>query len=142
MRRAAVRAAGCAAAALLLASSVARAGDLVSAPISHASGFESVTCHLVNGHPTKDLIVEDFFIEDVNTSTSFGSSTSGACTGLPPWTVPPRRGCGRDLIVLSACDPPNSCFCFARVKGTAKFVRARIIGTVTGSSTTVSADLE
>jgi hypothetical protein len=142
MRSAAARAAGCAAGALLLAASLARAGDLTSTPISHASGFDAVTCHLVNGHPTKDLIVEEFFIEDVNTSTAFGSSASGACSGLPPWTLPPRRGCGRDLIVVSACDPPNACFCWARFKGSPKTVRGRIIGTVTGTSTTVSADLE
>jgi hypothetical protein len=128
--------------AVLLAPGAPRAADLASAPISHAAGFQSVTCHFVNAHPKKDLIVERFFIEDVNSSTGYGSATSGPCTGAPPWTVPPNRGCSRDLILVAACDEPNGCYCSVRVKGSAKAVRGRIIGTVTGSTATVSADLQ
>ena len=100
-----------AALALLSAAGLAEAADLASVPISHASGFGTVTCHILNVHPTKDLIAGSLFIDDVNSSTAYGSSSSGPCTGTPPWPVPPGRGCGRDLITLAACDPPNACYC-------------------------------
>ena len=121
--------------ALVALPSFAAAGQLSSAPLSHPSGFQKVECHLVNGG-TKDLIVDSFFIDDVNTSTGFGSSVTGPCTGLPPWTIPPKRGCSRSLIVVSACNQPNACFCFAEVKGSTKYVRGNLIGTVNASTLT------
>jgi hypothetical protein len=125
---------------VMLAPFLAAAAQLVSAPLSHPSGFQEVECHIVNAG-TKDLRVDRFFIEDVNTSTGFGSSASGACTGLPPWTVPPGRGCSRSLIVVSACNQPNGCYCLAEVGGSAKNVRGNLIGTANGSTLTFMAEL-
>ncbi len=121
--------------ALMALPSLAAAGQLTSAPLSHPSGFQKVECHLVNGG-TKDLIVDSFFIEDVNSSTGFGSSVTGPCTGLAPWTIPPKRGCSRSLLLVAACDQPNACFCFAEFSGSTKNVRGNLIGTVNGSTLT------
>lgn len=126
--------------ALVALPSLAAAGQLTSAPLSHPLGFQKVECHLVNGG-TKDLVVDSFFIEDVNTSTAFGSSVTGPCTGLPPWTIPPKRGCSRSLIIVAACNQPNACFCFAEFSGGTKNVRGNLIGTVNGSSLTFTEPL-
>jgi hypothetical protein len=126
--------------AVVLVPCLAAAAQLVSAPLSHPSGFQEVECHLVNAG-RKDLRVDRFFIEDVNSATSFGSSGSGACTGLPPWTVPPGRGCSRSLIVTAACNQPNACYCLAEVGGSAKNVRGNLVGTVNASSLTFMAEL-
>jgi hypothetical protein len=126
--------------ALVALPSLAAAGQLTSAPLSHPLGFQKVECHLVNGG-TKDLVVNSFFIDDVNSSTGFGSSVGGPCTGLPPWTIPPKRGCSRDLIITAACDQPNACFCYAEFSGSAKNVRGNFIGTVNGSTLTLTEEL-
>ncbi len=126
--------------AVLLAPCLAAAGQLVSAPLSHPLGFQEVECHFVNAG-TKDLTVDRFFIEDVNSSTGFGSTPSGPCTGLPPWTVPPSRGCSRSLIVVTACNQPNACFCKVEFSGSTKNVRGNLVGTVNGSTLTFMAEL-
>ncbi len=117
--------------------SLVAAGQLTSAPLSHPLGFQKVECHLVNGG-TKDLIVDSFFIEDVNSSTNFGATGTGVCTGLPPWTIPPKRGCGRSLVIVAACDQPNACFCFAEFSGSTKTVRGNLVATVSGSTLTLT----
>lgn len=88
-----------------------------------------------------DLRVDQFFIEDVNTSTAFGSASSGPCTGFPPWTVPPGRGCSRSLNVVSACDQPNACFCRVEFGGSAKNVRGNLVATVNASTLTLTEPL-
>jgi hypothetical protein len=125
---------------VLLTPCLGAAAQLVSAPLSHPGGFQEVECHIVNAG-TKDLRVDRFFIEDVNSSTAFGSSASGACTGLPPWFVPPGRGCSRSLIVVTACNQPNACYCLAEVGGSAKNVRGNLIGTVNGTTLTFTSEL-
>jgi hypothetical protein len=120
---------------LAVVPSLAAAGQLASAPLSHPSGFQKVECHIVNAG-TKDVTVDSFFIEDVNTSTSFGSSATGPCTGFPPWTIPPKRGCSRSLIIPGACDQPNACFCYAEFSGSARNTRGNLIGTVNASTLT------
>jgi hypothetical protein len=126
--------------AVLLLPCLAAAGQLVSAPLSHPSGFQEVDCHFVNAG-TRDLRVDRFLIEDVNTATSFGSAASGPCTGSPPWTVPPSRGCSRSLIVVAACNQPNACFCKVEFSGSPKNVRGNLIGTVNSSTLTFTAEL-
>jgi hypothetical protein len=128
--------------ASLLVAAAAGAVDLVTAPISHAAGFQLVVCDLVNGHPTKSLVVESFDMEDVENGAVYSTSKGGPCAGTPPWTVPPLRGCSAQLITISVCTSPNGCFCFARVKGSRKFVRGRLTGTVAGSTIAITAELE
>ena len=125
---------------VVLTPCLAAAAQLVSAPLSHPAGFQEVECHIVNGG-TKDLRVDRFFIEDVNSSTGFGSSATGVCTGIPPWTVPPGRGCSRSLAVVAACNQPNACYCLVEVGGSAKNVRGSLIGTVNASSLTFTSEL-
>lgn len=127
--------------AIVLTPCAAAARGVASSPLSHPSGFQKVECHIVNVG-TRDLVVDRFVIEDVNSSTSFGSSASGSCTGLPPWTVPPGRGCSRSLILVSACTQPNACFCQADFSGSAKNVRGNFIGTINASTLSLTSDLK
>lgn len=119
----------------------AHAASLTSAPLSHPAGFQSVTCHIINGG-TKDIVVEGFLIEDVNSLTAYGSSYSGACTGTPPWTLAPGRGCSRQLTGPTACNQPDACYCTATISGSSKFVRGSMVATVNASTTTLTSDLK
>lgn len=125
--------------ALPLAS--ARAGSMTSAPLSHPAGFQSVTCHIINGG-TKDVVVDSFIIEDVTSATSYGNIYAGICTGAGPWTLAPGRGCSRQLTAPSACNQPDACYCSASISGSSKTIRGSLVATVNASTTTLTSDLK
>lgn len=124
---------------LLLTAGAANAATLGSTPISHGSGFSSVACHIVNTG-TKPVVVDYFFIKPIITTVSHGNDFVG-CVGSPPYTVQPGQGCTRRMVNPAICNQPEACFCNAVIKGNAKTVRGTMIGTVTGSTATVTSEL-
>lgn len=127
------------AASLVFSAAAAQAVMLNSNPISHGSGFSSVTCHIVNTG-TKPITVELFFIEPIITTVSHANDYTG-CLGSPPYTVQPGQGCTRRMTNPAICNQPEACYCYASIKGNGKTVRGTMIGTVTGSTATVTSEL-
>jgi len=123
----------------LATTSAADAAQLSSNPISHGSGFSSVVCHIVNTG-TKPLVLGSFFIEPIITTVSHANDFSG-CTGFGPYTIQPGQGCSRRMTTPSVCNQLDACYCYAAVEGSTKTVRGILIGTVTGSTTTVTSEL-
>lgn len=123
----------------LVATGAAHAGQLNSNPISHGSGFSSVTCHVVNTG-TKPIVLDSFFIEPIITTVNHANDFSG-CQGSPPYTIEPGQGCTRRMTNPSVCNQLDACYCYASVKGSSKAVRGLLIGTVTGSTATVTSEL-
>jgi len=117
----------------------ANAASFVSMPLSHPAGFQSLTCHIVNGG-TKNIVVDYFWIDDVEVASSY-ANTSVGCTGPGPWTIEPGKGCSRQMGFLPACNQPDACFCMASISGSTTGVRGNFIGTVTGSTTTLTSEL-
>lgn len=127
-------------AAMLLAPlSAAHAILLASNPITHGSGFSTVACTLVNAGD-KPLVVETFFIEPIVTTVSHANEYTG-CLGAPPYTIQPGQGCTRRMTSPSVCNPGDACYCYAKVKGSSKVVRGLLVGTVSGSTATVTSEL-
>lgn len=127
-------------AAMLLAPlSAAHAILLASNPITHGSGFAAVNCSLVNAGD-KPIVVESFFIEPIVTTTSYANEYGG-CNGAPPYTIQPGQGCTRRMVLPSVCSPTDACYCYATVKGSSKVVRGLLVGTVSGSTATVTSEL-
>jgi hypothetical protein len=127
-------------AATPLVAGVAGAATLVSMPLSHPAGFQSVTCHIVNGG-TKPIVVDYFWIDDVEVAASYANSSVG-CTGPGPWTIAPRAGCSRQFSVPTACNQPDACFCMASVSGNTAAVRGSFIATVNASTTVLTSELK
>lgn len=127
------------AAALLVAGS-AQAATLAAAPLSHPSGLQTVTCHIVNAG-TKTVTVQAFWIDDVEVAASY-ANTSVGCTGPGPWTLAPGAGCSRQFGFPSACAQPDACYCSAEIKGNPKGVRGNFIATVTGSTAVLTSEMK
>jgi len=127
----------CAATSLL--AGLANAASLVSAPLSHPAGFQSLTCHIINGG-TKAIVVSDFRIDDVEVSSTYANTAAG-CPGFGPWTLGPGEGCSRSMGVLAACAQPDGCYCRAVVSGSTTSVRGNFIGTVNSSTTVMTSEL-
>lgn len=119
--------------------SAAHAGLIASNPISHGSGFSSVACNIVNVG-TKPIVVDSFWIKQIVASPAYGVSSNG-CSGFGPYTIQPGAGCTRRVNDASICNQPDACYCWAEVSGSAKLLRGTIIGTVSGSTTTVTNEL-
>jgi hypothetical protein len=118
----------------------ALAGQLTSVPLSHAAGFQSVVCHIVNAG-TKDMTVVAFDIR--RAFGAFPAATpSGACTGSPPWTVSPGAGCSLAITLPSLCDQPNGCYCRVEFAGGPKSLRGNVVGTANGSTVALTAELK
>ena len=119
--------------------SAADAAQIASNPISHGSGFSSVACSIVNVG-SKPIVVEDFWMKQIVASPSYGVSSNG-CSGSGPYTIQPGAGCTRRINDPTICNQPDACYCWANVGGSAKLLRGTIVGTVSGSTTTVSNEL-
>jgi hypothetical protein len=126
-------------AAVAFAASSASAAMLVSQPLSHPAGFQSVTCHIINGG-TKPITVDSFWIDDVEVAASYGNTFLG-CTGQGPWVLQPGQGCSRQFSFPSACNQPDACYCRASVSGSLTSVRGSFIATVNRSTTVLTSDL-
>jgi len=122
-----------------LLASVANAASLVSAPLSHPAGFQSLTCHIINGG-TKDIVISSFVIDDVELSSTYANTAAG-CSGFGPWTLGPGEGCSRAMVFLPACAQPDGCYCRAIVSGSTTSVRGNLIGTVNSSTTVMTSEL-
>lgn len=98
-----------------------------------------MVCNLVNAG-SKPLVVESFWIQQLVSTTSYAVQSNG-CSGFGPHTIQPGDGCTRRVTDPSICNQPDACFCYATISGSTKLVRASIIGTVSGSTATVTSDL-
>jgi len=123
----------------MVAVGAAQAAQLTSSPISHGSGFSSVTCHIVNTG-SKPIVIESFRVEPIVT-TVIHANDFGGCLGSPPYTIQPGDGCTRRMTNPSICNQLDACYCYAVTAGSAKGLRGNLIGTVTGSTTVITNEL-
>jgi hypothetical protein len=107
--------------------------------MSHGAGFSSVACHIVNVS-SKPVVIESFAIEPIVTTVAHANDYTG-CTGFPPYTIQPGQGCTRRMTSPAICNPPEACYCYADVSGSAKAIRGTMIGTVNGSTTVLTHEL-
>lgn len=126
-------------AATSLLAGAANAASLVSGPLSHPAGFQSVTCHIINGG-TKAIVMTEFRIDDVEVASIYANNAAG-CPGFGPWTLGPGEGCSRQLVQPTVCAQPDGCYCRAIVSGSTTSVRGNFVATVNSSTTVMTSEL-